>query len=68
MLACYGGLIFDLCNYLPFGGWAGCICISDESESKIFDLGWVGSATLGSGEFPVKIPNISIFSLWIKKI
>jgi len=44
-------------------------------SQKIFDsgwvtfccLGWVVSATSGFGKFPLKIPNISIFSLWVKK-
>jgi len=34
---------------------------SDGSGSKIFDPVWSGSATSGFGNFPLKIPNFSIF-------
>jgi len=56
------------------------IITSDESGSKIFDPGQVGSIFCGSGrvshfwfrfefgKFPLKTSNFSIFSLWVKKI
>jgi len=41
--------------------------ISDGSGWKIFDPGQVSYLWFGLENFPLKIPNFSIFSLWIIK-
>jgi len=52
----------------PRNSWTPYFPSSDRSGLKFLYHGRVGSTTSGLGKFPLKIPNCSIFLLWIKKI